>query len=396
MNKKFLTLVLSVSGFTAYAQKGAIITGELKKATDGMKAVLYEPYSGEVDSSIVKNHKFSFTMPMPKGGSVYLIQIGDAKDSLNSVFYLEDGKMQIKGNDFNDAKYTGAPWVAEWQEIDNRLNIAVGEGKKLEDLEASYHKAMEIGDEDKADLYLKEATALTMKRHEFFKDWISRHKNSGVSGYILTCYYQAKNERDSTIATLGEHAVNSRIVQRYLHPGKIDPSPLSLKIGDGGADVPGVPHNLKVGEVAPAFTIPDVNGKMISLADFKGRYVFLDFWASWCAPCVAQVPALKSMYAKYKSPAFEILGISLDSKREGWLHGIEKHELPWINVSSLKGWSEPAAGAYGVSAIPQNVLIGPDGKVVAKNLYGEDLDKKIGEILGKENTPSAKNITSSK
>jgi hypothetical protein len=84
-----------------------------------------------------------------------------------------------------------------------------------------------------------------------------------------------------------------------------------------------------------------------------------------------------------------MLGISLDSKREGWLKGIQKHELSWTNLSSLKGWGEPVAVAYGISAIPNNVLIGPDGKIVAKNLYGEDIETKLAEILGKKVTLSA-------
>ncbi|MFB6457266.1 redoxin domain-containing protein [Chitinophaga sp. Hz27] len=389
MIKKFLTLVLSISGIAAYAQKAVVITGKLDKAADGKKALLYEPYSGESDTCIVKNHQFKFSMAMPKGGSIYIIQIGNAQDSLMNIFYLEEGNMQIKGKDFNDAKYTGSPWVAEWQEIDRKINPAFADGKRDEDLEALYHKAMEVGDEDKADIYLKEATERSVVRDTFFKEWIKKHSNSGVTGYLLTCYIQGKKERDSILGTLGEHAVNSRIMQRYLHPGKVDPSPMSLKIGDDGADVPGVPHNLKVGEAAPAFTIPDVDGKVISLADFKGKYLFIDFWASWCAPCVAQVPYLKSMHEKYKSTQFEMLGISLDSKRDGWLHGIEKHQLSWINVSSLKGWSEPAAVAYGIAAIPQNVLIGPDGKVIAKNLFDAELDKKMAEIFGTTTKNSA-------
>jgi thiol-disulfide isomerase/thioredoxin len=168
-------------------------------------------------------------------------------------------------------------------------------------------------------------------------------------------------------------------LQRYYHPGKIDPSPLTLKIGDDVA--PATAGKVKVGALAPVFQIPDVDSNMVSLASFKGKYVFIDFWASWCSPCIKMVPHMKEVNAKYKGKNFVMVGVSMDTKKEAWVKAIKQYELSWLNVSNLKGWAEPVATQYGVTFIPANVLIGPDGNVIANDLYGDALNKKLEELL---------------
>jgi len=138
-----------------------------------------------------------------------------------------------------------------------------------------------------------------------------------------------------------------------------------------------------IGTVAPDFTQNDPDGKPVKLSDFRGKYVLIDFWASWCGPCRKENPNVVRAYAQFKDKNFEILGVSLDNPnaKNAWLNAIEKDNLTWKQVSDLQGWGNQAARLYGVEGIPQNFLIDPKGVIIAKNLRGEELIKTLSRIL---------------
>lgn len=136
-----------------------------------------------------------------------------------------------------------------------------------------------------------------------------------------------------------------------------------------------------VGRKAANFSQPDVNGKPVSLSSFKGKYVLIDFWASWCAPCRAEFPYLRQAYDQYKDKGFDIFAVSIDDKKDLWVKAMDRNKFPWTEVCDLKGKQNKAAVLYGVSAIPQNYLVGPDGTILAKNLRGNNLPAKLKEIF---------------
>jgi thiol-disulfide isomerase/thioredoxin len=123
----------------------------------------------------------------------------------------------------------------------------------------------------------------------------------------------------------------------------------------------------------------------VRLSSFRGKYVLVDFWASWCGPCRQENPNVVKLYNKYKGKGFTILGVSLDKAgdKPAWLAAIKNDGLTWTQVSDLNGWSNLAARLYGVQSIPQNFLIDPQGKIVAKGLRGDDLDAALEKLLGK-------------
>lgn len=155
---------------------------------------------------------------------------------------------------------------------------------------------------------------------------------------------------------------------------------------------PGMPYiiehletlaNVAIGKQFIDFSMDDVNGDARKLSDFvgNGKVVLLDFWASWCPPCIRDMPHLVELYARYKDKNFEIVGISLDSKKEAWMKGIKDHGITWPQLSDLKYWENSGAKLYGVNSIPHTVLIDSNGTIVGKYLRGEELEKKLAELI---------------
>jgi peroxiredoxin len=135
------------------------------------------------------------------------------------------------------------------------------------------------------------------------------------------------------------------------------------------------------GKQAPELSLPDMNGNEIKLSSFKGKYVLVDFWASWCLPCRQENPNVVQAYNKYKNKNFTILGVSLDKEKDDWLNAIQKDKLSWTQVSDLREWNSLAVSTFDFSGIPFNVLVDPDGKIIAQSLRGNELENKLEEVL---------------
>jgi peroxiredoxin len=192
------------------------------------------------------------------------------------------------------------------------------------------------------------------------------HPQSPLALYILQLY--AQDDPDAPVL-------------RTLFDG-LSPAVRGSKAGKDLDEKLAIAAKTSVGSMAMDFTQNDTLDRPVSLSSFKGKYVLLDFWASWCGPCRMENPTVVSAYAKYHGKGFDILSVSLDrpGDKEKWIKAIHADGLAWTHVSDLQFWNNAVAKAYGVGSIPQNFLIDPQGKIIGKGLRGDELEKKLDEI----------------
>lgn len=204
-------------------------------------------------------------------------------------------------------------------------------------------------------------------------DYYSKISNGTVKGFLL-----------ATILSLGHTQKEENIIKKFLqqalqqHSNNEYLKDIQQKITSNFfAEIPQKKNNYKI----PSFSLPNIEGKIISIDEFKGKYVLLDFWASWCGPCRQESPYLVKAFNRFKNKNFTIVGVSLDDDKDAWLNAIAKDNLTWTHLSDLKGWESKASQLFQINAIPFNLLIDPQGNVIASELRGEMLEQQLSELL---------------
>jgi peroxiredoxin len=263
------------------------------------------------------------------------------------------------------ARVTGGPVTADDQRLQASLKPVVA---KMNAMGAEYQKASE--EQRKSPAFQQHMQAQFEAFNQEYAQaqyaFIKANPNSWVSLYALTSMMGVPEYAvvAPLYAALSPALKNSSQGRRY------------------GEKVQGL-KAIAVGAQAPAFAQKTPDGKLVSLADYRGKYVLVDFWASWCGPCRQETPALIQVYNQFKGPKFDVLSVSLDNDktREKWVKAIQDDKMAWAQVSDLQGWKNEAAQRYSISAIPQNFLIDPAGKIVAANLHGEKLQAALAQYI---------------
>jgi peroxiredoxin len=235
----------------------------------------------------------------------------------------------------------------------------------MDETDKAYEEAQRKKNQRVMDSLDKRYNALDLELKQLVMDFTKSHPSSVVSAFEIYANF-------SYIPRLGQ--IDSLYQQ-------LDTAARVTYFGKQLAVIIEKTKQTAIGKNAPDFSANDVNGKPISLSSLKGKYVLLDFWASWCGPCRLENPNIVKAYHTFHNKGFEIFGVSLDESRDDWLQAIKKDGLNWTQVSDLKGWKSDAAALYGIKGIPMNYLIDKNGVIVARGLHGKELETTLLEIL---------------
>lgn len=344
------------------------------------------------------------TMSCTNDKTYKLTVSGDVSDNIVLILQTDHASrnaLEIQASEVTDEKlvFTGvleAPCMARLESGNNKSSsfilsnikgkVTIGEDLEVIETRLGYQQEMKndydrlMQSDKKQELYTalrqeergSEAyTSILEKVRELSKNdkdlqvsFIEEHPDAMMSPYALWRIYTGLQE-DEAIRLF--HLIDTNL-QKQAQYMFVAPTILAWEKNPVGAEVPDLVQN-------------DTTGKPVHLHSFKGKYLLIDFWASWCSPCRAANPEMVELYNKYHKKGFEILGVSLDKNREDWLKAIEDDGLVWEQVSDLKGWDNEISDYFGINSIPSTMLIGPDSRIIAKKLHADELDQKLKEIL---------------